>query len=402
MRLAYLTPVYPKGSHTFIRRELVALEARGHEILRVTIRSPEGLVDPADLEEAGRTYRCLEQPASAYLAAAASALRRHPARPFAVLRHALALSRASERGVLRHLAYVAEALLLDALFRERGIEHVHVHFGTNAAKVALLVRELGGPPFSVAVHGPDEFDSVRGHALAEWIRGAAFTAGVSHYTAAQLRRWAPPGDWDRIRVVRCAVDERSFAAAPLPEAGPFLSVARFSAQKGLPLLVEALHRLIARGIDARLVLAGDGELRGELERRCAALGLGARVQFTGWVAEARVRELLAQARCFVLPSFAEGLPVSIMEAMAAGRPVIASAIAGIPELVRPGETGWLVPAGDVDALAGAMEEAARASADALRAMGRAGAARVRAQHALADQVDRLEALLQASASRARA
>ncbi len=399
MRIAYLTPVYPKGSHTFIRRELRALEARGHEILRVTIRSPEGLVDPADLEEAARTHRCLEQPLSAFLAAARAELLRSPGRVFRVLRHSLALSRASERGVIRHLAYVAEALLLAALFRERRIEHLHVHFGTNAAKVALLVRELGGPPFSVTVHGPDEFDSVPGHALGEWMREAAFTLGVSHYTTAQLRRWAPLGDWERIHVLRCAVDESNFDAAPLPETGPFLTVARFSAQKGLPLLIEALQRAVERGVDASLVLVGDGELRAPLERRIAELGLGARVRITGWIAESAVREELARARCFVLPSFAEGLPVSIMEAMAAARPVIATAIAGIPELVRPGETGWLVPAGDVSALAAAIEEAAFASGDALRAMGRAAAARVRLRHSLADQVAGLEALLRESIGR---
>jgi len=399
MRIAYLTPVYPKGSHTFVRRELRALERRGHEVLRVSIRPPEGLVDPADLEEAGRTFVCLAQSPVAFLAALLGALARAPRRFARAARRAFALGRASERGMLRHAAYLAEAALLARLFREREIEHVHVHFGTNAAKVAMLVRDLGGPRFSVAYHGPDEFDSVAGHALAEVVATAAFCTAVSRYTAAQLQRWADPRHWQRIHVVRCAVDEAWLGAArPVPEAGPFLCVARLGAQKGLAVLVDALNRLAARGVDAELVLVGDGELRGLLEERIARLGLGARVRLAGWVGEAEVRECLARARCFVLPSFAEGLPVSIMEAFALERPVIATFVAGIPELVVPGENGWLVPAGDALALAEAMAEAAAAPIERLRAMGRAGAARVRERHGLQREVARLEALLRGAAT----
>ena len=396
MRLAYLTPQYPKVSHTFIRREIAALEARGHEIERISIRTPEEslFVHPEDEAERARTFFVLAQ---GPLALALAVLAVGVTRPAAAARGlALALGSGRGSGTLRAFAYFAEACLLLRRLEARGIAHVHVHFGTNAATVALVLARLGGPSFSVTVHGPDELDAPLGHALAAKVAAARFVAGISDFTAAQLRRWSDPAHWARIRVVHCSVDERFFAAArPIaPDARELVCVGRLCAQKGQLVLVEAFARLAAERPDARLVLAGDGEMRADLERAIARLGLSERVRITGWVDEAKVRELVLAARGFVLPSFAEGLPVSIMEAFALGRPVISTYVAGIPELVRPGENGWLVPAGNVDALALAMRELVDAPSERLDALGAAGARAVRERHSADTEAARLERILE--------
>ncbi|HNR30026.1 MAG TPA: glycosyltransferase, partial [Candidatus Hydrogenedentes bacterium] len=279
------------------------------------------------------------------------------------------------------------------LIREN-VSHVHVHFGTNAAAVARLICRLGGPGYSMTVHGPDEFDAAIGLSLGDKIRDAAFVVGVSQFGAAQLRRWIPCDMWDKVHVVHCTVDESWLAPAPPVDAASrtLVCVGRLSAQKGQALLIEAFARMAADGVDARLVLVGDGELRGAIEARIARYGLADRVVITGWQSEVQVRAHVLEARAFVLSSFAEGLPVVIMEALALGRPVISTYIAGIPELVRPGENGWLVPAGDVAALAAVMREALEAPVETLRAMGRAGRDRVAIEHCAETEARKLDML----------
>jgi glycosyltransferase involved in cell wall biosynthesis len=396
MRLAYLTTAYPEVSHTFIRREIRELERRGHEVLRLSVRRPTSrLVDPRDVEEAPRTHYLLAQPLA--LARATLAALAHPrafARAFAT---ALRLSRRSDRGLLRHLAYLAEACLVRELLRRDASEHLHVHFGTNAAAVALLARQLGGPPFSVTVHGPDEFDAPVALSLGDKVHDAAFTVAISHFASAQLRRWSAPADWPRIAIVHCTVgDEFEKPADPIPEdSNSFVCVGRLSAQKGQLLLIDAFAQLVAEGADARLVLAGDGDLRDAIEARIAQHGLGERVTITGWVSGEEVRALLASSRALVLPSFAEGLPVVIMEAFALGRPVVTSYVAGIPELVEPGRSGWLVPAGAREPLVAALGEVLAAPVARLAEMGAVGRERVLRDHTAPAQVAVLESLFRA-------
>jgi colanic acid/amylovoran biosynthesis glycosyltransferase len=398
LRIAYLTTEYPKVSHTFIRREIRALEARGHRVLRLAIRSGgPTLADAADREEAARTIACLELPKARFLAAFAAMTLTRPWSCLSALGMTWRMSRASDRGRLRHLAYLAEAAVLLRICEAQGIHHVHVHFGTNAAAVARLMRRLsrGRLTYSMTVHGPDEFDAPRGFALREKVADAEFVVAISDYCAAQIRRWSDPDHWRRIHVVRCTVGPEFFDhAAPVPSSSrTLLSIGRLSAQKGQLLLIEAMARLRDDGLDARLVLAGDGEMRGVIERAVADHGLVDRVLITGWVDEARVRRLLREARALVQPSFAEGLPVVMLEAMAMQRPVVATHIAGVPELVRPGENGWLVPAGNVGELMAAMRSALLDPAERLSRMGQRGAQRVRERHSTGTETLKLEALL---------
>ena len=402
LRLVYLTTEYPKVSHSFIRREIVELERRGHQIARVALRVGTA-VDPADLAELARTTPILAAPKSRLVAAAARVALTRPRCFLRALGVAWRMAGRSERGALRHLAYLVEACALLRLTSAAGFDHVHVHFGTNSAAVARLWRRLGGGSYSMAVHGPDEFDACIGLSLADKVVDSAFTTAISSFGAAQLRRWTPAAQWTKVHVVRCGVGEHLTAARePIADASrTFVSVGRLSAQKGQMVLLDAFADLRAQGGDARLVLVGDGEMRAEIERRIEVLGLGEHVEITGWASEAAVAAALRSARAFVLPSFAEGLPVVIMEAFAAARPVIATYVAGIPELVRPDENGWLVPAGDARALTAAMRDALASPASRLDAMGEAGRERVFAAHRTESEVDVLEGLLSAAIATSR-
>jgi glycosyltransferase involved in cell wall biosynthesis len=195
-------------------------------------------------------------------------------------------------------------------------------------------------------------------------------------------RWSAPEQWHKIGVVRCGVDREFLDAPALPmpaDCTEFVCVARLSAQKGLPLLIAACDRLRTNGERFSLSIIGDGEMRLPLEANIDRRGLHGTVALLGIRTAAEIREHLQRARAFVLPSFAEGLPVVIMEALALGRPVIATSVAGIPELVD-GTCGWLIPAGSEEALVEAMSAALRASPDELSAKGAIGRERVAALH----------------------
>ncbi|MBK8011031.1 MAG: glycosyltransferase family 4 protein [Deltaproteobacteria bacterium] len=395
LRLAYLTTEYPKVSHTFIRREIAELERRGLPILRLAIRSPGGAIaDPADIAEAARTTHCLELPRREFARRSLEVFARNPLLWARATEMAVAMSRRSERGLARHAAYLAEAAVLLRRLEQERIDHVHVHFGTNAAAVARLMRCLGGPTYSVTIHGPDEFDAPIGFSLGAKVEDAAFVCAISDYASAQLRRWVGPAHWDKIHVVHCTVGDAFLNTQHIvdPDSKLLVSVGRLSAQKGQLLLVDALDQALRAGVDARLVLVGDGELRGVIEERIRLLGLVDRIEITGWVDEATIREYIRRSRALVLPSFAEGLPVVIMEAMAMGRPVVSTMIAGIPELVKPGENGWLVTSGRVDEVAGAICEVMKVPADMLDNMGKRGRDRVRRYHHTETEVGKLEAL----------
>lgn len=383
MRIAYLTTQYPAVSHSFIRREIAAMEEAGALVTRYSLRNaPDNLPDPRDRTEQARTHFILAQGGVALAIATLGLALRAPRRFASALACTLTMARRSDRGLIAHFAYLAEACWLLPLLRANSVAHLHVHFGTNATAVARLVGRLGGPPYSFTVHGPDEFDNPRGLDLSGKIAEALACVAISSFGRSQLMRWSDPYHWSRLIVTRCGVDE-SFRTEqvrrPAPTEPRLCCVARLSAQKGLPLLVEAAALVRSRGHTFHLTLVGDGEMRDGIERQIAMLGLSGHISITGWASSDRVREEILSARAMILPSFAEGLPVVIMEALALGRPVIASRIAGTPELVDEG-CGWLIPAGDVGAIADAMIAALTAKPATLDEMGHNGRTRVLADH----------------------
>jgi colanic acid/amylovoran biosynthesis glycosyltransferase len=395
MTIAYFIPTYPMPSQTFIRRELIALEAQGFTIHRFSLRRFAGaLADQADRTEEKKTCALLELGASSIAAALVRAAVSQPRRWTIALTTAVKLGRRSERGLLRHLVYFAEACLLRRLLANCGARHLHVHFGTNAAETALLCRLLGGPDYSITIHGPEEFDSPQALGLREKIRHATFVVAISQFTRSQLYRWCDLADWAKIHVVRCGLDDvfLNAAAVPVPDRPKLVNVGRLSEQKGQLLLVQAAAILQEREYDFELVMVGDGPMRTEIQQQINDLGLSGHVRITGFLSNQEVRRELESARALVLPSFAEGLPVVIMEALALGRPVISTYIAGIPELVLPGVNGWLVPAGAVLPLVDAIADLLSSSAAELDQMGRSGRERVAQWHVARTEAAKLAEL----------
>lgn len=215
-KIAYLVNQYPMTSHSFVRREIRALEAQGLAVERFSVRSTEGLhVDPSDAEEATRTTALLKDKKRLALSTLRTGLTR-PGRFFAAARQALAYARRSDRGLLNHAAYLAEACVLREHLAERGVGHVHAHFGTNSAIVASLARTLGGPGFSFTVHGPEEFDRAPVLGLPDTIRASTFVAAISSYGRSQLWRQVEPRHWGKVAIVRCGLDETMLARQQPP------------------------------------------------------------------------------------------------------------------------------------------------------------------------------------------
>lgn len=399
MRVGYILNTYPQPSVTFIRREIAALERAGVEVHRMAMRSDRAsLKDADDLAEYDRTEFVLAAGPAALIGAVLRAMT-SPARFGRALGAAWRAGAASGQrgGRLRHLIYLAEAAHIARRAKALRLDHLHAHFGTNPAMVAMLTHLLGGPGYSFTTHGPEEFDAPRALSLGAKIANARFAVAISSYGRSQLCRWADFADWPRIKVVPCGIDPARFPAPlPLPQ-GPrrLVAIGRFAEQKGLTALPAALARAREAAPDLHLTLVGDGPLRPQIEAAIRASGQDGAITLTGWLDEAGVRRVLGESHALVLPSFAEGLPMVLMEALAAGRPVIATHIAGIPELVTP-EVGWLVPAGDDEALAAAMAALARVPHDQLAAMGRAGHDRALMRHDIDRAAARLAALFSAS------
>ena len=382
MKIGYLINEYPKVSHSFVRREIIAVEKLGGDVDIFSIRPwASDLADSADIAHAERTTVLYGEANDLAAAMAVEALK-NPGRLRSTSAAAANFSRSSEKSPAYWSAYVAEAARLRQLAAERSIEHIHAHFGTNSAAVAMLCHLLGGPSYSFTVHGPEEFDRQVGLSLTEKMQHAAFTAAISSFGRSQLLRLAPADRRGDIHVVHCGLQESFFAGevSRIADRPNLVTVGRLSEQKGHWVLLEAAEQLAQQGIEFQLTLVGDGELRPDIEAHIARAGLADRVRITGWASEDEVRDEILNSRALVLPSFAEGLPVVIMEALALHRPVISTYVAGIPELVVPNDCGWLVPAGEPTLLANAMREVLEAPTNVLDDMGDIGAKRTEGMH----------------------
>lgn len=395
MKIGYFTNQYPAVSHTFIRREILALEGLGVDVVRYAVKPREdGLVDPTDRAELEKTRHILRAGVATLFGKTAKAFLARPGVATTALRLAVKMGLRSERGLLRHFAYLVEAAVLADWCRRDGVQHLHVHFGTNSAAIAMLASLLSGVPYSFTLHGPDDFEKGIFLSFDEKIRHAAFAVCVSNFGRSQLMRLVPEAAWKKISLVHCGLDSQFLAGAVPPpvEAPRVVCVGRLCAEKAQILLVDAARILRGRGIRCEVVLVGDGPMRPAIEAAIDRAGLRDQFALTGWVSSERVRQEMEKARAFVSPTFAENLPVVIMEALALGRPVVSTYIAGIPELVRPGENGWLVPASDVAALADALGEVLTVPLERIAAMGQAGRKRVLEAHDATREAEKLRAL----------
>jgi colanic acid/amylovoran biosynthesis glycosyltransferase len=385
---------YPAVSHAFIVREVRALRQRGIDVHTFTIRRPRSgeLLSAADREEHARTFAVLPPRPLKLIASHARALATHPLRYFGTLAAALRLSPPGARQRLWRVFYFAEAMIVWAECRRRGLRHLHAHFANVGSEVALLAARFGGPEWSWSfmMHGSTELFSETPHRLPDKIRGARLVVCNSDFTRAQLMKLVGREEWDKLQVVRCGIDAGAFA--PRQERGggrlQVLTVGRLVPGKGHALLLEALYALRARGIEVDATFVGDGPDRAGLEALTRELLLQRQVRFVGAVGQDELPEWYAQADAFCLPTLAEGLGVVLLEAMASGLPVVSTRVMGVPEVVEDGATGLLVSPGRVDELADALERLA-ASPELCERLGRHGRIRVDTEFALDAATTRL-------------
>jgi glycosyltransferase involved in cell wall biosynthesis len=383
LRLAYVVPRYPTLSHAFLLREVETLRSLGATVETFSVRrvGDDQLLTDADRRAFETTYAVVPPRWGDLAGAHLRALATRPLGCARALGTALRMRRPGLRGTLWALFYLLEAGVVWDRCRRLGIRHLHAQFASNATDVALLAAALGGRgwSWSFTVHGPVEFYDVPGFRLAGKARSAAFVACISDFARSQVQAFLDPGDWDKVEVVPLGVDAEAFRPAE-PVAGAdrplrALTIGRLAAVKGQAVLLDAVAELARRGCPVELTVAGWGPERERLERRAAQLGIADRVDFLGPVGQDRVAGLYAAADVFCTSSFAEGVPVVLMEAMACGLPTVATRIMGVPEVVEDGVTGLLVPPGRADALADALERLARRP-DERAAMGQAGRRKV--------------------------
>ncbi|MEL6952857.1 MAG: glycosyltransferase family 4 protein [Pseudomonadota bacterium] len=393
-RVAYLTSEYPAVSHTFILREVEALRRLGLEVETASIRrtGAEHHRGPSEKHAAKTTFYILDEAKKLVplIAAKLHALR-DPGRFFDTLAQAWSMRNPGLKSALYQMFYFAEALILARWLKDRGITHLHNHFAASSATVSMLAARLAGIPFSFTLHGPADLTNTGYWRLGDKIAGAAFVACISHYARSQAMLVSAPDDWERLRIIHCgvlpAMYERPETA---PEKAPgthLVFVGRLAPVKGLRVLIEALAELDRS--DIRLTIVGDGTERKALEAMAAPLD--ERVNFTGYQSQDEVAAILATADAFVLPSFAEGVPVVLMEALAAGLTVIATRITGVPELVDHGVSGLLVPPGDPEALSDVIAGFAD-DPEAAQTMGAAGRETVRSEFDIDIEAARLARL----------
>ena len=408
-QVAYLVNQYPKTSHAWMRREIEAMAAAGVEVERISVRRVnEPLVDPGDLAEAEQTRVLLDGGAAQaapklVLATLFTALTR-PIRFLKACALASSIGIRHPKGWLFQFVYLVEACLFLRMIAGSGTTHVHAHFGTNSATVAMLAKELGGPGFSFTFHGPEIFEHLSHKGLREKLHRSEFAVAISHHGRSALTRWSDPDHWSKLHLIHCGVDERFLDEpfTPPPANSRLVCVARLSPVKGHVVLLEAVSRLVAEGLDPQLAFVGGGEFEERVRSEAQRLGVAERIEWLGWLGGEEVKREILASKAMVLPSFDEGLPVVFMESLALARPVISTYIAGIPELVETGSTGWVVPAGSVDDLTAALRSCLTADESELSELGRTGQKRVRAEHDARIEAGKLAQLFREPALRSQA
>jgi glycosyltransferase involved in cell wall biosynthesis len=358
MKISYLISRYPAVSHTFIHREILAMRELGHTLEIASINPPDSELPADDHFESSRVFYVKPAGWKRALVSHAQALFSTPLAYLRGLLYAIRLSTTGMPGSLRCFYYFVEAVMVGLWMKGNRSTHLHVHFGGPAATVGLILSRTFPFSFSITVHGPDEFFDVDRSFLREKVEAAAFICAIGFYARSQLIRLVKPEHWGKIAIAPLGVDAVEFAATTPDPGKPHIDlvcVGRLVPAKGQGILLQAVQQLSLRGRQIRVFLIGDGPDRKMLESFAQLPELSGRIVFTGAVPPAEVRAYLANADIFVLPSFAEGIPVALMEAMAMQVPCVSTCICGIPELIENGISGILVSPSDTDALAEALD-----------------------------------------------
>jgi glycosyltransferase involved in cell wall biosynthesis len=345
-----MTGQYPRVTDTFIQREVATLRELGYHVQTVSVRKPPENQNVGDETEAARKSTVYLLPPSGLIRAHLGQFLLSPKRYFGALALAWTTCPPGVRAMARQIAYFAEAAMLARLMKRKSLLHLHNHFADSSCSVAAIAAEMGEFTFSFTTH-IELNDEPKRWWVDEKIRRALFVNCISYFGRSQLMYLSPPECWTKLRIVHCGVDPNLFQVKKHQGRGDkILYVGRLAVAKGLPILLEAVAKI--EGI--QLDIAGDGSERKHLEEQAGALNISERVKFLGYQSQQQVRRLMKDADAFVMSSFVEGVPVVLMEAMAAGVPVVATRISGIPELVRDGQNGFLVSPGDAKAAAHAI------------------------------------------------
>ncbi|HBS26205.1 MAG TPA: colanic acid biosynthesis glycosyltransferase WcaL [Gammaproteobacteria bacterium] len=391
---AYIVSQYPMLSMIFIIREVLQLKALGFNIDVASInpsdRESKGLTE-AEANEANLTYYVKTHGIKGALAAHFKTLTQNPSGYFKGWLSVFKLAQFDLKAIFYNLMYFSEALMIGVWMQEKNQHHLHAHLGSQAATIGLYVKRIFGFGFSITVHGPDEFYNAPGQYLTQKIIAADFICCISYFARSQLMKLSPYEHWKKLEVARLGVDPELFSPKtfnPAPETFEVICVGRLSCAKGQHILVEAIQQLTDQGQNIRLRLVGDGEDRASLEQQVKTLGIQDKVIFEGAVNQDRIRDLYSKADAFSIPSFAEGIPVVLMEAMAMEIPCVTTRITGIPELIRDGIDGLLVAPSDIDALAAAIKTLA-VDSTLRKNLGKNGRLRVMKDYNLAANVEKL-------------
>jgi colanic acid/amylovoran biosynthesis glycosyltransferase len=398
-RLAYLLSSYPAISHTFFLNEITELRKLGFAIDVASINKPEWASGAtSELESAAleSTFYVKAMNPVRILLVLLKIMFTKPAVVIRGLRSALELDGWNLASSGYALFYLAEALLLGDWLRRHGHNHLHIHFGGPVATVGMLTSTAWQFSYSLMIHGPEEFYDVEQSYLKRKLERARFVFCISDFCRSQVMKVSDPRHWSKLHVVRLGVDPQVFAPAPPADHHSSLEiicVGRLVPAKGHLILLGAFSDLVRQGHDVRLRLVGDGSERSRIESFVNREQLDAFVTLEGPLNHQLTRQKLARADIFVLASFAEGLPIALMEAMAMAIPCISTNVAGIPELIRDGREGLLVPASSKEALCAALARLI-SDADFRRILGQAARQRVQEFYDLRKNVSVLADTLQ--------
>lgn len=399
MKVGYILKKFPRLSETFILNEIHALERQGHDVHVFSLQASEATPDHPLLRELSAPVTVIDsrvQPGDALL------IEKYWKQGLLDANHPVArlLSNLDLQDPWQVRAF-GYALVLAPIAEELGIEHFHAHFGTIATSTAATVARTLGRPFSFTLHAKDIYrETVNFGLLTRWLQQSAFAVTVCDYNARWMAGKCGEAAVAGLHTIYNGLDlERWRPAETLPDPATFCAVGRFVEKKGFDVYLRACDALRRRGRNFNAFLVGEGDLESRLKSLASDLGLEDVVTFTGPLGQDEVGRLIVRSAALVAPCVRgedgnqDALPTVILEAMALGKPVISTRIGGVPEMVADPQSGWLVPSGDPEALATAMEEVLDDAGEA-RARGREGRRRAEGMFDLDRNIRSLAALME--------
>ena len=381
MRIAYFSSTFPKLSETFIQREVSKLRVLGLEPVFIANRQPApGGFQPSDEDLIKKTFYLTPIRIKTYVKANLKILFKHPRRYINGLVLALTLKDNFAWQRLRNLAWMSgAAVLTEYLFRKQ-VSHVHVHFATGAAGVAIFLKILSDIPYSLSIHGSDVL--LPQPLTEQKLNSARFIISNCQFHIQNLRARFASLSKKKFSLIRVGIDLRSGYWAevkPCTVGGPLrvLNVARLHPVKDQIVLIQACAHLKRMGIAFQCRIVGEGPMRQKLEACISENDLGDSVVLMGVQYEPDVAKHFDWAHVLTLSSKSEGTPMTVVEAMSKARPVVVPNITALPEMVLPGQTGYLFESGSSRDLANKLATLAE-NPDLIIKLGKTGRKRAEA------------------------